>query len=238
MLHWKKPSREETAAFLLAQSTESFPYPHVRATYGKRNKAELQQVFAKEKDPIEVEHHRMLLGKGSETFYKAKEALATWKMFEVPWVELLYPDSPIREGETVGILILSMGVYTLSACRIIYTVDEGEEDCSACQRFGFAYGTLPCHLVGGEDRFLIEWDRSDDSVWYERLSFSTPQHWLAKLGYPVARWYQKHFAKDSDRAMFLRVNRLEGAGECEEEDVWGSEGPAMEGAGGGKAFDL
>jgi hypothetical protein len=28
----------------------------------------------------------------------------------------------------------------------------------------------------------------DDTVWYEVLSFSKPQHWMTKLGYPIARY--------------------------------------------------
>lgn len=48
-------------------------------------------------------------------------------------------------------------------------------------RFGFAYGTLPGHVESGEERFQIEWHRSDDSVWYDILAFSRPNHPLARL---------------------------------------------------------
>ncbi len=52
-------------------------------------------------------------------------------------------------------------------------------------RFGFAYGTLPGHVESGEERFLVEWDRGDDAVWYDILAFSRPNHVLTRLGYPV-----------------------------------------------------
>ena len=37
------------------------------------------------------------------------------------------------------------------------------------RKFGFAYGTLPDHAATGEERFLIEWNQDDDSVWYDIL---------------------------------------------------------------------
>ncbi len=60
-----------------------------------------------------------------------------------------------------------------------------------------------------EERFLVEWrhaqdqsqDHRDDSVWYDILAFSKPNRWLARIGYPVARQFQKRFARDSKQAM-------------------------------------
>ncbi|HVS00766.1 MAG TPA: DUF1990 domain-containing protein [Thermoanaerobaculia bacterium] len=69
------------------------------------------------------------------------------------------------------------------------------------RRYGFAYGTLTGHGERGEERFTVEWNREDDSVWYELYAFSRPAHWLVKLGYPVTRWYQKRFARHSKRVM-------------------------------------
>jgi uncharacterized protein (UPF0548 family) len=68
------------------------------------------------------------------------------------------------------------------------------------RKFGFAYGTLPDHVERGEERFLVEW-QADDSVWYDILAFSRPQHPLAKLGQPLVRRLQKQFASESMAAM-------------------------------------
>src|SRR6185436_6673895 len=96
---------------------------------------------------------------------------------------------------------------------VVYVVDEdesiaqfaaagrGETEAAGIRRFGFAYGTLPDHIERGEERFLIEWDRKDDSVWYDILAFSQPRHPLVRLGAPVARLMQKRFARDSISAM-------------------------------------
>ena len=41
----------------------------------------------------------------------------------------------------------------------------------------------------------------DDAVWYDILAFSRPNHFLARLGYPLVRRLQKRFARDSASAI-------------------------------------
>ena len=76
------------------------------------------------------------------------------------------------------------------------------------QRFGFAYGTLPDHAGSGEERFLVEWDRKDDSVWYGILAFSRPRHLLARIGYPWVRRVQKRFGRESAAVMRRAVGAV------------------------------
>ena len=97
----------------------------------------------------------------------------------------------------MAVLARIAGLWWLNACRIVYVIDEA----GPVQRFGFAYGTLPDHAETGEERFLIEWDRADNSVWYDILAFSRPRHPLTRLGYPFARLVQKSFARQSAAAM-------------------------------------
>ena len=49
--------------------------------------------------------------------------------------------------------------------------------------------------------FLVEWDRADDSVWYDLMAVSQPAHWLARLGYPYTRYEQARFRRLSCAAM-------------------------------------
>ena len=69
------------------------------------------------------------------------------------------------------------------------------------KRFGFAFGTLPSHVECGEERFLVEWDRNDDNVWYDILAFSRPKFWVCRLGQPLVRRLQRKFARDSVAAL-------------------------------------
>ena len=151
-----------------------------------------------------VDHNRVQLGYGATTFAQGCAAIRGWTMFDLGWIDLLWPDAPITAGTTVGVLAYLPGLQILNACRIVYVIDETKPDLS---RFGFAYGTLPGHVERGEERFLVEWHHGDDSVWYDILAFSQPNHPLVRLGYPVTRFYQKRFARASLRRMAQSVGQ-------------------------------
>lgn len=188
MLSLRKPSAETIRRFLTGQATQPFTYSGVGAT------------AATPPDGFAVDHTRMKLGTGEAVFLAATLALQRWEQFRLGWVEACFPKTPIKAGEVVGVIGHVIGLWWLNACRIVYVIDEG----GPAHRFGFAYGTLSGHVESGEERFLIEWNRADDGVWYDILAFSRPRHPLARLGYPFARLMQKRFARDSAAAM-LRV---------------------------------
>lgn len=144
-----------------------------------------------------VDHHRVLLGYGSSSFERAKAALSSWKMFPPSMATLYWPDAPIETGTVVSVLFRAGPIWSLNSCRIIYCLDED----GATERFGFAYGTLKDHLECGEERFSVEWNHQDDSVWYDLRACSRPQHWAAYLGYPIIRFEQARFRKLSGQSM-------------------------------------
>jgi uncharacterized protein (UPF0548 family) len=137
------------------------------------------------------------LGSGEASWLRATKAIRGWRMFSMPWVSLYWPSSPIQIGTVVAVSVRHIGFYSLNACRIVYTVEEE----SPIKRFGFAYGTLSQHAERGEERFTVEWNREDDTVWYDILAFSRPSQMLARLGYPLPRLLQKKFAEGSKAAM-------------------------------------
>jgi len=118
-------------------------------------------------------------------------------MFNMPWIRLCWPNTPIQVGRDVAVLVHHFGFCSLNAARIVYVVDED----GPIARFGFAYGTLIEHAERGEERFTVEWNRSEDQVWYSVLAFSVPNKALAKLGYPLSRMLQKRFGEGSKAAM-------------------------------------
>jgi len=144
-----------------------------------------------------LDHNRIRLGVGLSTFERARAAVERWEMFHLGWVHLCWPSAPIAAHTTVAVLVRRLGAWLSNACRIVYTIEETGD----LHRFGFGYGTLPDHVESGEERFIVEWNRSDDSVWYDLLAVSRPNHVLARLGYPYARRLQHRFAADSLRAM-------------------------------------
>ena len=185
MLFLRRPTAETIQAFLAAQAKLDLTYSAVGATATTPPAGYV------------VDHTRIKLGEGEKVFVAAKAALERWQQFRLGWLEASPDDTPIKEGQVVAILARSLGLWWLNACRIVAVVDED----GPVRRFGFAYGTLPDHAGSGEERFLIEWDRQEGSVWYDILAFSRPRHFLARLGYPWVRRVQKRFGWESGAVM-------------------------------------
>lgn len=192
MLSLRKPSPEVIRQFLTAQAKLDFSYSAVGATATTPPAGYV------------VDQTRFKLGEGEATFTAARHALEKWRQFDLGWLEAWSPDTPIKSGEVVAVLARSIGMWWLNACRIVYVIDEA----GPITRFGFAYGTLPDHAGSGEERFLIEWDQTDDMVWYDILAFSRPQHFLVRLGYPMVRRTQKRFGRESAAAMLRAVGSV------------------------------
>jgi uncharacterized protein (UPF0548 family) len=190
MLSLRRPTAEEIQAFLASQARLALTYSAVGATATTTPAGYV------------VDHTHIKLGQGEKVFASARLALERWQQFRLGWLEAGPEDTAIREGQVVAILARSLGLWWLNACRIVAVVDEN----GPVRRFGFAYGTLPDHAGSGEERFLIEWDRQDESVWYDILAFSRPRHFLARLGYPWVRRVQKQFGRESAAVMRRAVN--------------------------------
>jgi uncharacterized protein (UPF0548 family) len=144
-----------------------------------------------------VDHNRIQLGEGRAAFARAVEAIRSWNLFNLGWLSAHPSSAPIEPGTTVALRVRHFGLWSLHACRIVYTIDDE----GPIVRFGFAYGTLPDHAERGEERFTVEWHHDDGSVWYDIFAFSRPNHPLAQAAFPVTRMLQKRFARDSKRAM-------------------------------------
>jgi uncharacterized protein (UPF0548 family) len=185
MLFLRRPTTETIQAFLASQASLDLTWSAVGATATNPPAGYV------------VDHTRTRLGAGEKVFAAAQVALERWQQFRLGWLEAGPEDTPIKEGQVVAILARSIGLWWLNACRIVAVVNED----GPVKRFGFAYGTLPDHAGSGEERFLVEWDREDDSVWYDILAFSRPRQFLARLGHPWMRRVQKRFGRESAGVM-------------------------------------
>jgi uncharacterized protein (UPF0548 family) len=184
-----RPSEARIAAFLDRQRGLPLSYPHAGCTLGEPPAGYV------------VDHNRVRLGEGEPVFQHAVAALRRWAMFDVGWVEIRPQQAPIAEGTTVAILGRALGVWSLFACRIVRVIEEH----GLVEAFGFAYGTLPGHMLSGEERFLVQWDHREDSVWYDLRALSRPTRLGWRLGYPLVRSVQRRFAPESLQAMARAV---------------------------------
>ncbi|MFN7945180.1 MAG: DUF1990 domain-containing protein [Blastocatellia bacterium] len=186
MFSLRRPTAETIAALIERQAACNFTYPGAGATRDDCAPPGFDR-----------DHNRVRLGSGEAAFAAACAALRRWRMFPPGWTEIYPPDAPLAAGTVVGMMARCYGGWWLNACRIVYVINED----GPVRRFGFAYGTLPEHVECGEERFLIEWQRADDAVWYDLRAFSQPRHPLVRLAYPLARRLQRRFARESLAAM-------------------------------------
>ena len=136
-----------------------------------------------------ADEHAVRLGSGEGVWRKACEALDAWKMFPV-WAEVAREEVKGQApGQIVAMVTRIGGLWWINPCRIL-------RRCDSATTHGFVYGTLPEHAECGEEMFCVE-KRPDGSVWYVIRAFSHPRHWMAWLGFPLARWWQCRFVRDS-----------------------------------------
>jgi uncharacterized protein (UPF0548 family) len=146
---------------------------------------------------------RHRVGEGPDDFSRASDAIRRWMPHQQRWAWAAPRNASPSPGGLVAIAAHVGPFWWTNACRVIYTVDEAGPP----RRFGFAYGTLAGHAEQGEAPFVVECG-SDGAVWYEVLTHSRPRHWLARLGSPVSRWYQRRFARGAARALERAISEL------------------------------
>lgn len=130
-----------------------------------------------------------VIGYGEAAFAEAKTMLIQWQMFPAKWTKIFSESDDVQVGTNVILYAKFLGVWWKNTSRVVYIIDEPN-------RFGFAYGTLTKHLEKGEELFLLEINDKNELI-YTIKAFSTPYHWIAKLCYPIMRYLQGKFRKDS-----------------------------------------
>ena len=190
-----EPSGHDIERFISSQINLPFTYAEVGAT--RFDPAAAPRGFT-------LDHNRVRLGYGNEVYERAVQALKAWRQFDLGWVALVPAGVKLEKDAVVAVKARACGTWSLNACRVVYVINEQEP----LRRAGFAYGTLPDHVERGEERFLIEVDPTDESVWYDILAFSRPRHPLVRASFPVARVLQKRFARDSMAVMKSLVSDL------------------------------
>jgi len=184
-----RPTEERIRAILARQQAAKFSYTEVGASRGQGPPGYASL------------HNRVELGRGSEAFAQASEAVRQWRMFDFAGVWLCWPNVTLESGNVVAVLLRHFGFWSLNFCRIVYVIDED----GPIRRFGFAYGTLAEHAESGEERFIVEWNHASDMVSYEISSFSRPGGLITQVAYPIARRLQSRFVCNSLLAMVHAV---------------------------------
>lgn len=151
-------------------------------------------------------HRRGCLGCGEGVFSAARLAVTRWRQFPGGWVNVYPQDDPVHHGQTVAVVARCLGLWTVNACRVI---DISESDRDGMTRFAVTYATLSDHMLAGAECFAVEWDRTDDRVWYDLSSYARPQHWLAWIADRYVRILQRQFAEASLEALQAALKALQ-----------------------------
>jgi uncharacterized protein (UPF0548 family) len=192
MLFIHRPTNHQIRGLLAKRESMTFSYPEVGATLSTPPAA------------YRINHMRALLGKGPTVHDRAVKALLSWQLLAVAGLEL-FPNNPaMRPRTNVALLSRHFGLWSLDFCRVINVLERPNENGSAIQRTGFAYGTLPGHALCGEEIFSVAWHTATEEVWYDIFSFSRPANWLVQLAAPIVGATQKRFARASlEKAVHL-----------------------------------
>ncbi|XP_077231521.1 outer envelope protein isoform X1 [Tasmannia lanceolata] len=208
-LFWTRPSLQDQKACIDKSGPFNYDFKH----HGLSSDlfSSIQQNQDLSKDGFFINHARILLGSGQNTYEKGKTAIQTWKHFGLKWA-FVDPKTKIEKGtkfcvclkEILPWVVLPLQVaYVRDNSRVAHVSDNSRES-KLKASFGFGSGTLQGHLLAGEERFSIEWDENNQ-VWYEILSFSKPAHFLSFIGYPYVLLSQKYFAHQSMQSVRKHV---------------------------------
>lgn len=135
-----------------------------------------------------------VIGEGPAAFDAAKRAFVRWDMFNLGWAHVANADAVIAAGQMIAVEFQTLRLWTLNLSRIIQVVDTPD-------RFGFTYATTAIHVEQGEERFLIEFDPRTAQVCYALEAVSRPRAAFARVAFPVARFFQRRFVRESHQRM-------------------------------------
>jgi uncharacterized protein (UPF0548 family) len=123
-------------------------------------------------------------------FRRVAAAIMDYRVFPLSLLTPVLARTPVALGDTVGLTYrLLPGLRMFVASRVIDVFDEATV---SGWRAGFTYRTLKGHAELGEEIFAVEKDRETGKVTASLNAWSRPGHWLTRIGYPYARWCQKH----------------------------------------------
>jgi uncharacterized protein (UPF0548 family) len=94
-----EPSEERIRRFISGQKDSGFSYPEVGASATAAPTG------------YNVDHNRIQLGKGEDTWQRAANAIRAWKMFSMPWVNLHWPSAPLQIGTDVAVPCITSGSF-------------------------------------------------------------------------------------------------------------------------------
>lgn len=123
----------------------------------------------------------------AEALRRVRELLLHFRQYP-DWTRVFDAGEAASAGKSYVVLISHMGFASLNAFRVV-AIDDTE------QRFALTLATLRAHAEEGEETFAVA--LTDQALELSITSYSRGRHWLARLGAPLLRWYQRRFLQQA-----------------------------------------
>lgn len=197
MIFLRRPSERRIHQFMQSQAHSELTYQEVGETHGP-----LPANYFHNECSIE-------LGRGQACFEEACDHLRRRRCLQLDWVQLC-SEGPPSMGQNMAIVAHVMGVWTMNCCRVIDLGNQPESSSLETNQdllFSFALGTLPRHIMVGEERFSISMDGQTEMVHFSIRSFSRASNLAGIVGRPFIRHYQRRFVSDVANALRKELKR-------------------------------
>ena len=147
-------------------------------------------------DRMQLDAYGCELGTGDAVYRRGVEALKSFANYPSSFTRVVRLSPGFAVGTVFGTVASHFGFASMQPCRIAFLIDEPDEG-----RFGFVLGTLPGHVVSGEETFVVCSDSATGRVRYEVRVLSRPEALLARVGRSVVRLVQRRFRRETCAAM-------------------------------------
>ncbi|MEN9644721.1 MAG: hypothetical protein RL238_1390 [Actinomycetota bacterium] len=187
-----RPTPDDIAQ--LAQRLDALPLSYEA---GLLDRIHRERELPRHLDGWFVDRFEAVIGRGTDDFAAARDALRQWQQFDRDWLVLADDPAPLREGAVVAYAANVLGTWWGYGCRVLRVIDEPA-------RFGLVYGTIQGHAERGEEQFLVTHEPGG-TVSYSLVAMSRPGRWFSWPGMPIARRAQGRFRPTSAEAMHRAV---------------------------------
>ena len=197
MFRFSSPTDESVRALLGSAAARSFTYDPVGQTRHDLASAPAGfrlRTFGCDLFVARTGDGSFASGDAQALFEYAKERISRFGHYPRSIARVVLGEGDFGPGLTFAAVAHHFGFASIHPGRIIDVIDEPD-------RFGFLFGTLPGHVMAGEERFLVTIDPPSGRVRYEIQSFSKPADWFSSLGVLMIRRFQSRFGEASCEVM-------------------------------------
>ncbi|KAH8508142.1 hypothetical protein H0E87_010323 [Populus deltoides] len=153
-LCWAKPSLQEQKDCL--NKSDGFNYDSKYRGATSKHASSLNELS---KDGFLINHARVLVGSGVETYEKGKLALENWRHFGFDW-GFVDSKTPIRSGVKFCVCVKEFLPWVMMPLQIVY-VNESRSSKKDMASFCFGGGTLQGHLLVSDSLLTLKFDDSN-----------------------------------------------------------------------------